>query len=272
MLTLTQTKALLNKLNLKPSKKFGQNFLVDGNIVRKSIKLAEIKPNENIVEIGSGLGTLTTGLLTSQATVFAIEIENDLVVNLQNTLLKQYQNTFHIIHGDAVKSPLASLVPKKNELFKIVANLPYSITTPWLDAVLNNRLPIKLVLMVQKEAADRIISKVGCKSFCPISIFSQASYEIKIAHRVSRRCFYPEPKIDSVVIELNLKTHPVVFSLTSKEMIRDIFKYRRKQIGTIIRQLSNYNFLIPIMRDNGIDLKCRPENIPNKFWHKLYNF
>src|SRR5210317_661822 len=154
-LTPSKTRAILASLDHRPRKPLGQNFLIDGNIVRKSLQLANLSPTEHVVEIGPGLGTLTEAMLEAGCLVDAIELDTILAGHLRETLCTRFESSFNLIEGDAVQYPRAGLPPDIDH-FKIVANLPYSITTPWLEAVLRFPLPSEMVLMMQKEAADRL--------------------------------------------------------------------------------------------------------------------
>ena len=163
-LSPTATRELLTRLNHAPKRFLGQNFLVDGNIVRKSLELARVERGDEVVEVGPGLGTLTTALLEAGANVWAVERDRTLHAHLAAELAPRFPATFHLLEGDAVEHPLAGLRPASGE-FKVVANLPYAIATPWLDAVLEGPLPARLVLMLQQEAAQRYTAAPGTKSF-----------------------------------------------------------------------------------------------------------
>src|SRR6185369_15899966 len=177
-LSPSATRDLLASLGHTPKRFLGQNFLVDGNIVRKSLELAQVAPGDTVVEIGPGLGTLTAALLEAGANVWAVEKDRVLHAYLTDTLAPRFPQTFHLIEGDAVELPLAGLTGKPARDFKIVANLPYAISTPWLDAVLSGPLPARLVLMLQLEAAQRYAAQPGSKSFGAISVFLQAAFDV----------------------------------------------------------------------------------------------
>ncbi len=189
-LSPSETRDLLARLGHSPKRFLGQNFLVDGNIVRKSLELAGVKAGDTVVEVGPGLGTLTAALLEAGADVWAVEKDRTLHAHLEAELLPKFPGRFHLLEGDAVEHPLAGLstlwagcphpagpIPNSNALrgegtpptpsreFKVVANLPYAIATPWLDAVLGGALPSHLVLMLQHEAAQRYAAQPGTKSF-----------------------------------------------------------------------------------------------------------
>ena len=169
--TPTQTCEILRELGHNPSKKLGQNFLVDSNIVRKSLELADVSAGDYVVEVGPGLGTLTGALLERGAKVFAVELDKKLFAHLRSYFAGNAN--LNLINADAVDFPLAAL-PAQVRDFKIVANLPYAISTPWLDAVLSGKLPSKMSLMLQKEAALRFSAKnssgeysLRFQYFCP---------------------------------------------------------------------------------------------------------
>src|SRR5688500_14983646 len=172
-LSPSATRELLAQLGHSPKRFLGQNFLIDGNIVRKSIELAGVAHDDVVVEVGPGLGTLTTALLEAGAQVWAVEKDRSLHAHLEAQLAPRFPERFHLLEGDAVEHPLAGLRPSGETAagFKVVANLPYAIATPWLDAVLSGPLPQRLVLMLQQEAAQRYAATPGTKSFGAISIF-----------------------------------------------------------------------------------------------------
>src|SRR5450432_3764056 len=149
------TRDLLASLGHSPKRFLGQNFLVDGNIVRKSLELAQVAPGDAVVEVGPGLGTLTEALLEAGAEVWAVELDRTLHAHLEEGLAARFPGKFHLMEGDAVEHPLAGMPARRAQDSKVVANLPYAISTPWMDAVLSGPLSSRLVLMLQKEAADR---------------------------------------------------------------------------------------------------------------------
>ena len=301
-LSPTATRDLLASLGHSPKRFLGQNFLVDGNIVRKSLELAEVRPGDTVIEIGPGLGTLTTALLEAGATVWAVEKDRSLHAHLEATLAPRFPYTFHLIEGDAVELPLAGLPvsgspprerrdepPSASENlpaltsratpsppipicdFKIVANLPYAIATPWLDAVLAGPLPARLVLMLQQEAAQRYAAQPGTKSFGAISVFLQAAYTIAPGHKVAAACFFPRPDVESHLLHLVRRATPFAFPTPAKQLIRACFQQRRKQIGALLR-----SHLPPgvvgwreVLAAHGLSEQTRPEAIPVAAWREL---
>jgi len=307
-LTPSSTRDLLARLGHAPKRFLGQNFLVDGNIVRKSLELAEVRAGDLVVEIGPGLGTLTAALLEAGATVWAVEKDRTLHAHLSETVLPHYPGRFHLLEGDAVEHPLAGLDagpspsqpqvragspdPAEYELartgerrdgtppttdpaatpaFKIVANLPYAIATPWLDAVLGGPLPVRMVLMLQQEAAQRYAARPGTKSFGAISVFLQSAYDIAPGHKVAAACFHPRPDVESHLLNLRRKDTPHVFGEAAKSVIRSCFQQRRKQIGALLRER------LPLAREpvrdilaaHGLTEQARPEEIAVEVWKEL---
>jgi len=270
-LTPSTTRDLLAKLGHQPKRFLGQNFLVDGNIVRKSLELAEVAPGDRVVEIGPGLGTLTTALLEAGAEVWAVEKDRNLFEHLLETLPPAYPTTLHLTEGDAIDLPLAGLpVEIAAQGFKVVANLPYAISTPWMDAVLSGPLPTRMVLMLQQEAAQRYSAQPGTKQFSAISIFLQSAYDLAPGHKVSAGCFYPRPDIESFLLHLVRKPQPFVFSAEIKSLIRGCFQQRRKQIGALLRerQTDQGRAWLAELSAAGLSSRARPEEIPVALWAK----
>ncbi|MAI44172.1 MAG: ribosomal RNA small subunit methyltransferase A [Puniceicoccaceae bacterium] len=266
-----QTHTILNALGHSPNKKLGQNFLIDGNIVRKSIELAGIYKNEAIVEIGPGLGTLSKAILSTGAQLFAVEKDKTLANYLEETISKDSDN-FHLLNEDCLKKPLGSLMDQnQTNDFKIVANLPYAVATPWLEAVLSTALPTRMVLMLQKEAADRYNAQPKTKNFGAISIFLQSAYIVHSTHTVSASCFYPKPKVDSTLIRLDLKQSAICFSKETKALIRTIFTQRRKQIASLCKKSDNevIKHWLESLFTKGYTQSVRAEEIDLPSWQLL---
>jgi 16S rRNA (adenine1518-N6/adenine1519-N6)-dimethyltransferase len=270
-LSPSETRDLLAQLNHQPKRFLGQNFLVDGNIVRKSLELAGVAPGDTVVEIGPGLGTLTSALLAAGAEVWAVEKDRQLHAHLTASLVPA-QPGLHLLEGDAVEHPLAALPAERATDFKVVANLPYAIATPWLDAVLGGPLPKTLVLMLQQEAAQRYAAQPGSKSFSAISIFLQAAYEIAPGHKVGPGCFFPRPDVDSYLLNLVRRPAPFVFAAENKALIRECFQQRRKQIGSLLRgKLAPEKAAAWLARLTaaGLGPQARPEQIPVALWREF---
>ncbi len=273
-LSPSATRDLLAQLGHQPKRFLGQNFLVDGNIVRKSLALAHVSDADTVVEIGPGLGTLTAALLETGASVWAVEKDRHLHRHLSETLLPRHPDTLHLLEGDAVEHPLAGLAAVnggRNQLFKVVANLPYAISTPWMDAVLSGPLPARMVLMLQQEAAQRYAAQPGTKQFSAISIFLQAAYDIAPGHRVAAACFYPRPEIESYLLHLVRKSTPFIFAPEQKSLLRAVFQQRRKQIGALLRERlpDGGKAWLADLVGAGLSPQSRPEEIPVSLWMRL---
>ncbi|MDR2377271.1 MAG: 16S rRNA (adenine(1518)-N(6)/adenine(1519)-N(6))-dimethyltransferase RsmA [Puniceicoccales bacterium] len=271
MLNPSQTRQFLRDLKLRPKKSLGQNFLVDSNIVRKSLAMAEVGASDTVVEIGPGLGTLTQGILESGAELFAVEYDGRLCAHLEKSLGQTYGERFHLLRGDAVAFPVAEKPEGRD--YKVVANLPYAISTPWMDALLGQMvLPSRLVVLLQREAAERFLAPVGTKALGPIALLLQSAYDKVEAHPVSSHCFFPEPAVDSILLSLSLKPEPFRFSRGTKLLLRRLFTQRRKQLGHLMAQ-----YLPPalattwsdLLRRNGHSPMARPEEIPVELWQRL---
>lgn len=274
MLSLTQTRKLLEELGHSPRKALGQNYLIDANIVQKSLYLAQVQAGDAIVEVGPGLGTLTRPLLQAGASVYAVEADPTMYRYQAERLQPEFPDRLYVVQADAVRQPLAGLPPdiRATGSFKIVANLPYAISTPWLEQVLAGSLPSCITVMLQKEAADRFLAEPGTKAFGAVSIFLQAAYKRASAHPVARTCFHPAPKVDSMIAHFERLPQPRRFAPETRRAIRQIFTQRRKQIGGLIRRLDSDVPLAPWLEsvaELGVTPQSRPEQVPLAAWLKL---
>lgn len=269
-LSSTATVRVLHSLGHLPKKALGQNFLIDGNIVLKSIRLAQLEPDETVVEIGPGIGTLSQGLLQQGVTLYAVEKDPKLYGYLRAEL--QPDLKFFLMQGDAMDAPLAGL-PEAISPFKIVANLPYAISTPWLEKILRGRLPRTMVLMLQKETAERFVSSPGTKAYSPISILLEGAYRKEALQGVSRQCFYPVPKVDSALLCLRKKEKPFIFSEKAYRLLRSFFTQRRKQIQNLCRQHKEPYPGLPLWLEEiaalGHSPLSRPEDLSFAAWTLL---
>lgn len=266
-LTLNQTRKILEDLGHHPKRSLGQNFLIDANIVRKSLDLADLQRGDTSIEIGPGLGTLTRGLLQAEATVFAIEQDPVLSEFLRRSLGDHPR--FHLAEGDACKSPLAGFEPDEGQAYKIVANLPYAISSPWMEAVLQTQtLPERIVILVQKEMADRMTAEPGGKNIGALTLFLESCFERLPGHTVSSSCFVPVPKVDSVLFHLKRKARPAPYCRAAREAVRAMFTQRRKQIGSLAKK----QLPVRVAKDWFDFLESptlRPEQISFQQWQQL---
>lgn len=234
------TIAVLQKYNFSFQKKFGQNFLIDTHVLDKIIRSAEITKEDMVVEIGPGIGTMTQYLACAAGKVAAIEIDKALIPILEDTL-EGYENV-QVINDDVLKVDIAKLAKEENggRPIKVVANLPYYITTPIIMGLFENHVPLKsITVMVQKEVADRMQVGPGTKDYGALSLAVQYYAKPKIVANVPPNCFMPRPKVGSAVIRLERYEKPPVEVKNEKLMFRIIrasFNQRRK---TLVNGLKN---------------------------------
>lgn len=226
---------ICKRFDIKMSKKLGQNFLIKRGIVDEIVHAAELTPGEPVLEVGPGIGTLTQGLAQSGADVTAIELDRRLLEVLDTTLAS-YDNV-RIVHGDVLKLDVATIMNHKP--FKVVANLPYYITTPIIMSLLESNLPIeRLVVMVQKEVALRMVAKPGTKDYGALSVAVQYYTEPDIVLDVPPKSFLPAPAVTSSVIRCVLRDKPPVDVIDEKLFFRVVkagFAQRRKTFSNTMK-------------------------------------
>lgn len=235
------TIAVLQKYNFNFQKKFGQNFLIDTRILEEIIEAAQITKDDFVLEIGPGIGTMTQYLCEAAREVAAVEIDANLIPILKDTL-SEYDNV-EVIHQDILKVDINALAQSKNQgrPIKVVANLPYYITTPIIMGLFESHVPIdSITIMVQKEVADRMQEGPGSKDYGALSLAVQYYAKPEIVVNVPPSCFMPQPKVGSAVIRLTRHSEPPVQVEDEKLMfsvIRASFNQRRK---TLANGLNNY--------------------------------
>ncbi|MBR1729199.1 MAG: 16S rRNA (adenine(1518)-N(6)/adenine(1519)-N(6))-dimethyltransferase RsmA [Selenomonadaceae bacterium] len=267
---LNATRHILKTFNLRASKRLGQNFLIDKSVVDEIVNAAEIEAGEKILEIGPGIGTLTQGLLEADANVTAVELDKKLPAVLAETLAG-YEN-FSLIQGDILKVDIREIM--NGQSFKVVANLPYYITTQIILTLLEKKLPIKkIVTMVQREVAERIIAtpenliaaKESAKTYGALSVAVQFYTEPKIAFDVSPTAFLPSPEVTSSVIICEVRESPAVEVVDEKfffRVVRAAFSQRRKTVvNSLIGGGFNREKVISALQQSNIDIKLRAENL-----------
>lgn len=236
---------VLQKYHFNFQKKYGQNFLIDPHVLDKIIGESGIEKEDMILEIGPGIGTMTQYLAEVAREVVAIEIDKNLIPILEDTL-SEYKN-ITVINQDVLKVDLRKLVMEKNQgrPIKVVANLPYYITTPIIMELLESKLPIEsITIMVQKEVAERMQQTPGSKEYGALSLAVQYYAKPEIVANVPPNCFMPRPKVGSAVIRLTLHQNPVI-EVEDEEfmfrLIRASFNQRRKTLINGIGNAPNIN-------------------------------
>lgn len=268
-----ETRDLLARLAHMPKKWLGQNFLTDGNIVRKSLELGEIQAGDRVVEVGPGLGTLTRTLLGAGADLFAIEADRTMLFHLTESLLPRYPTRLHLMEGDAVDFPRAGLVEPADGSFKVIANLPYAISTPWMDAICAGPHPSLMVLMLQREAAERLTAEVGTGHWSAVTAQVRLAFEKVKVHPVPAQSFSPPPRVDSCLLVLRRRNNARRLSPRAREVARMLFTLRRKQVGSAVRKLfpdaPDVAAWLGRLPDHGVTNLARPETIPAEAWLTL---
>lgn len=262
-----ETKYILNKYNAHANKGYGQNFLIDQNIVDSIIEKAEVNKNDLIIEIGPGLGNLTAPLLENAGKVICIELDPKMITILKDRF-SLYKN-FELINEDVLKVDLNKLIEENSKFktAKVVANLPYYITTPIIMKLLENKLNLEsITVMVQKEVAERLADKPGGKEVGAITYSINYYTDPEIVINVPKTCFIPSPKVDSAVIKLNILKNPKIKVLDEKlffKVVKFAFSQKRK---TLVNSLSNSGlvskeFTEKMLNELGIDLRIRAEQL-----------
>jgi dimethyladenosine transferase len=277
-----ETKMIMKKYNLDFKKKFGQNFLTSEEILDEVISKANISKDDIILEIGPGIGTLTAKLLETGAEVISVEVDLELVKPLKDRFF-MYDN-FTIISSDILKvdiyNEMVKILEKKGKKLddrkiKVVANIPYYITTPIIFKLLENRnIVSEIYIMVQKEVAERICAKIGTKESSSITYMVSYYTEYLWDIYVDKTKFMPSPKVDSKVIALRFRESPYPEVKDEElyfEIIRTAFLHRRK---TFLNSVSSSNkidknIVSKILEELGIDLKIRAEKITDNMYANI---
>lgn len=273
-----ETKFLMKKYNLTANKKLGQNFLVDSEAINSIVASANLTKKDMVIEIGPGLGTLTSMLIEKAGKVIAIELDDRMIKILGDRFLL-YDN-FELINEDVLKVDLSSLIEKNSEFenIKVVANLPYYITTPIIMKLLENRLKIEsITIMIQKEVAERIVATPGSKLSGAITYSVHYYAEPEKIALVPNTSFIPSPEVNSEVIKLNIRKSPPVKIDNEKlffNVIKASFMQRRKTLsnglvnGGIVKNKAK---AIEILKNMGLEENVRGEELTLEQFANLSN-
>lgn len=258
-----KTAELVKKYNFKFTKSLGQNFLIDDSVPRDIVSGAEVDENDLVIEIGPGVGTLTAQLLNKAKRVVAIELDNDLIPILNQEIGNNPK--FTLIHKDALKVDFNEVIGEEKSV-KLVANLPYYVTTPIIVKLLKEGYNFKsLTIMIQKEVAERMNAEPGNKDYGSLSLLVQYYCNTKIIRRVPPQCFIPRPKVDSIVIRLDKLSEPKVKVENEKlffDIIRSSFNMRRKTLWNGVKNIGlSKDKLELAFNEANIDPKRRGETL-----------
>ncbi|HML89335.1 MAG TPA: 16S rRNA (adenine(1518)-N(6)/adenine(1519)-N(6))-dimethyltransferase RsmA [Methylomusa anaerophila] len=266
---------ILKTFGIHMSKKLGQNFLIDGSVVAGIVSAAKVSPGDAVLEIGPGIGTLTQGLAEAGADVTAVELDRRLLTVLAKTLAG-YENV-KILQGDILKIDISrEIIGGNYKNYKVVANLPYYITTPIIMKLLEDRLPIELlVTMVQKEVAERMVAQPGGKDYGALSVAVQYYTVPEIMVVVPPASFIPPPAVESAVIRCTVRQEPPVQLFDEKYFFRVVkaaFAQRRKTLSNALKAAGLTKTLVDdILNSTGIDGKRRGEQLSQAEFAALAN-
>jgi len=262
---------MLSKNDFNFKKKFGQNFIVDENIIDNIVIKSNIDKDTMVLEIGPGAGSLTCKLASMSKQVLCYEIDKTLE-NILNDTLKDFDNV-KVIYEDFLEAKIYEELKKYNyDKLYVVANLPYYITTPIIMKIIEDKLPVdKIVIMVQKEVGNRFKAKPGTKEYNSLSIYLNYYYDVRKLMDVSRNVFLPKPNVDSIVVELErkkelLKVNEEIFF----KLIKDSFKQKRK---TLKNNLKDYNLEIieNVLNKHKFNLDVRAEQLSLEIYVEIAN-
>lgn len=251
-------------------KKYGQNFLVDENIVRKIVDIP-IKDNSLVIEIGCGDGRLTKYLCSKFDKVIGYEIDLEVKERLLSNL-DDFSN-YDIYFDDFMKRDvLADLKNYSYDHLYVIANLPYYITTPILEKIIDLGLDIEMIrVMVQKEVGDRFCASVGTKNYSSLTVYLNYNYDVKKEFIVNRNSFYPRPNVDSIVVSFYKKNRAFVKDLTLfYKLVRDSFRFKRKTLRNNLKEY-NLSLIEQVLNSNGYDLSVRAEQISVDIFCEISN-
>jgi len=259
-----EARAALRESAFKPKKKLGQHFLVHENVIEAILRLLDPSPEDEIVEIGAGLGFLTRKLVEAAGTVWAIEVDSLLVERLRQGAFGSHPG-FHLIAGDVLKVAMDSFLP--DHKVKLVANLPYHISTPVLFRLFELRHHFSLlVLMVQREVAERMAARPGTKDYGTLSVWCQIQGKVLDRVSVSPEAFFPRPKVRSMVLKIALYEQPLVAEQSLsilRGLVRAAFGHRRKTLSNALTSWlkKGRGEVELLLQEQGIEPRRRGESL-----------
>lgn len=270
--TLSSLLTVLDKIGARPLKSLSQNFLIDKNIIQKIVAKANICPDDLILEIGPGPGALTKQIANTSKNIIAIEKDR----TFANYLAKEYPH-ITVYEYDFLKFPLRETLSSKNKKAKVIANLPYSITSPIIAKLLYNYdLFSEITIMVQYEMAKRLASSHNSKNYSAFTVFTNFYSDLEFLFEISPNCFFPRPKVKSAIIKLTLKNPPIDLDRDKFHLfVQKCFQQRRKKIMT---PLKNYCIETNIalekleraLKESKINSDARPENLSCQHFCELF--
>ncbi len=259
-----EAQSACHELGFRPRKRLGQHFLIDENVIDATLRLMDLSEDDEILEIGPGLGFLTRRLVAKAKKVWAVEVDPLLVQWLQQSPMGD-NSSLSLVHADVLKISLGEILP--NRKVKMVGNLPYNISTPVLFRILEEHEHFShLVFMVQREVAERLAASPGTKSYGTLSIWCQVHGEILAKVRVSRGAFFPQPKVQSTILNIRLRSEPLIpdkYFPFLRDVVRASFGQRRKMLSNALANLlkRERGQIESLLRTEGIDPRRRGETL-----------
>ena len=264
-----ETRLILNRYSIVPSRSLGQNFVTDPNTIRKVVRIAEIKPTDQVLEIGAGLGSLTSGLKDAKKIV-AVEFDRYLIPALRETLERASMlEKTEILHEDAMRIRWDNFFSMRSGEWKMISNLPYNIASPLLLSILDDAPNVtKIIAMVQREVGERFVANVGSPSYGIPSVKAQYWADISIVGHIPPKVFFPVPKVDSVLLEFSRRETVENVNLELMwQLVRIGFGQRRKMLRKSLKKfVGNQEFDLA-----GIDPMLRPQDLTIQDWVMLAN-
>ena len=254
MQNLTEIRSILDQRGIRPKHRLGQNFLHDQNQIRRLINAADLQPDELVVEVGPGTGTLTEALIERGCRVVAMELDEEMANIVEERLAGQMT----LVRGDCLDGPRRLSEPLNeligNDQFKLVANLPYGAASPLMSLLAFDARCLGQYVTIQREVGDRLLAEPGTKAWGPLTVYIRARCVVELIGRLSPQCFWPAPKVESVMMAITPCTdRPDVSEATLGRIIQMLFTKRRKQLGKILGRST----ALP----DGIDPDRRPDSL-----------
>lgn len=260
-MTISEYKKFFASINSYPKKSLGQNYLIDKNILYKIGEIAELSPDDQIIEVGTGFGFLTTFLAERVSRVVSIEKDKTVFSHISKKLSES--NNIELINQDALDIKFKDIVGDKK--YKFVSNLPYSVASQIIFGLLECADSFaNLVIMVQKEMGERICSPPACKQYGAFSVIIQSYFNTEIKHKVSSNSFWPKPEVDSVIIKMTPRKEKIVSDTLRplfNEVVKKSFQTRRKKLINNLKSILEQNALLDIFAELDIDEKSRAEQL-----------
>lgn len=267
MQTLTQIKAILESRGLSPKRSLGQNFLTDHNLIRKLVDAAGLAPDELVLEVGPGTGTMTEELLARGCTVVACELDDALAAHLADHFAPEAaKGRFTLVHGDCLagKHAVNPLILEAiaGRPFKLVANLPYGAGTPLMSALLVDYPACStFAVTIQREVADRLLAAPGTKDYGALAVVAQAAAEVSRVATAPPECFWPRPDVVSAMVLMRRRDEPLADLPNLSDFCRVVFAQRRKQLGALLPKTTNWAAVAASPGCEGITPTLRAEQL-----------